>query len=130
MPPFDNSSKQEHVSPKGIHLRLRTHQWIEIISYVSTERFFSGLLLMLNQLLKKNLSKICSPLNNNSFSTFWGRNWPIIRENGTYVYHSFKSDMKHRFLKGLQILTRGRKVDQFWFERYQKKRKDQGYKSV
>ena len=36
--------------------------------------------------------------------------------------------MEHRFLRGLQRLTAGRIADQFRHKKYQKKRKDYGYK--
>ena len=38
-----------------------THQWIQSSSYVFTEIIFVDLLLILNQIFLKHLTKICSP---------------------------------------------------------------------
>ena len=42
----------------------------------------------------------------------------------------FKSNIKHEFLTGIQLLTGVRIVDQFVPEMNQKKHKDVGYKSL
>ena len=68
------------------YLQFGTHQWIQSTLYVCTEQIFVYLLLTLNQIILKNLTKICSPALYASFGTFKVQNWSSFRLRSVHTY--------------------------------------------